>query len=73
MYPPESNPEPVPADGRSFVTDAEADAALLDDWLALSPADRIRRNDRSLALVRALRLAGTKLYGFDPRPPQAAG
>lgn len=49
----------------------DIDLDLIDYLLSLSPADRIRRHDQALELVRALRQAGKRLYGFDPRPSEA--
>ena len=46
------------------------DVSQIDDRLALTPAQRIERHSQVLVLVRALRQAGIKLYGFDPRPPE---
>ena len=46
------------------------DVSQIDDRLALTPAERIRRHSQVLVLVRALRQAGIKHYGFDPRPPE---
>lgn len=46
------------------------DVSQVDDRLALTPAERIKRHSQVLVLVRALRGAGIKLYGFDPRPPE---
>ena len=46
------------------------DVSQIDERLALTPAERIMRHSRVLVFVRALRQAGIKLYGFDPRPPE---
>jgi len=43
------------------------DVSQIDDRLALTPAERVKRHSQALVLVRALRQAGIKLYGFDPR------
>lgn len=39
--------------------------------LTLTPDERLVRHDQALQLVRALREAGIKYYGFDPRHPEA--
>jgi len=49
------------------------DVSQIDDQLALTPAERIKRHSQVLVLVRALRQAGMKRYGFDPRPPEELG
>ena len=49
------------------------DVSLLEYTLGLTPAERIRRHDQALELIRAMRRAGTKHYGFDPRHPETAG
>jgi hypothetical protein len=46
------------------------DVSGIDDRLALTPAERLRRHDRAVALVRVLRQAGIRYYGFDPRTPE---
>jgi len=43
------------------------DTALLEELATLTPAERMKRHDAALQLVLALRKAGTKHYGFDPR------
>ena len=50
--------------------DSGIDVSQIDDRLALTPAERIKRHSQVLVLVRALRQAGIKRYGFDPRPPE---
>ena len=50
----------------------DVDLDFIDYLLSLSPAERIRRHDQALELVRALRQAGKRLYGFDPRASEAA-
>ena len=44
----------------------------LEFLLTLTPAQRLRRHDAALALVRAAREAGIRYHGFDPRSPEAA-
>jgi hypothetical protein len=46
------------------------DVNQLEYLLTLTPLERIERHDRALELVRALREAGIKHYGFDPRLPE---
>lgn len=46
------------------------DVSQLDHLLSLTPTERIRRHERALALVQALRQAGIRYYGFDPRSPE---
>jgi hypothetical protein len=48
------------------------DVGQLEFLLTLTPAQRLRRHDAALALVRAAREAGIQHYGFDPRSPGAA-
>jgi hypothetical protein len=48
------------------------DVSQLDYLLTLTPTDRILRHDRALDLVRAVRQAGIRHYGFDPGDPEAA-
>jgi hypothetical protein len=43
------------------------DLGQLDYILTLTPAERLRRHDAALALVLAVREAGMRYYGFDPR------
>ncbi|MBL9038396.1 MAG: hypothetical protein JNG84_07780 [Archangium sp.] len=49
------------------------DTSLLEDALALSPAERMKRHDAALQLVLALRKASTTHYGFDPRAVASPG
>ena len=48
------------------------DVDQLEFLLTLTPAQRLRRHDGALALVRAAREAGIRYYGFAPRSPGAA-
>ncbi len=50
----------------------EVDVDLLDYLQSLTPEERVRRNDDAAELVRALREAGKRHYGFDPQAPQDA-
>jgi hypothetical protein len=61
----------------ALVQERQANAAADDldlDLLAylqsLTPAERLRRNQQAAELVRALRAAGARHYGFDPRSPE---
>jgi len=46
---------------------ADIDLVLLRELATLTPAQRMKRHDQALQLVLALRSAGAKHYGFDPR------
>lgn len=48
--------------------DDRFDPSLIDEMLALSPAERIARHDRALEIVLMLERAGRKLRDPDPRP-----
>lgn len=48
-------------------TEADLDLNLLDYLRTLSPAERLRRQVDAQELVRALRAAGARLHGHDPR------
>ena len=48
------------------------DVSQLEYILTLTPAERLRRHDAALALVLAVRKAGIRYYGFDPRSPEAS-
>jgi hypothetical protein len=54
---------------REFI---DADVNLLEYLWTLTPAERIRRHEQAVELVRALRRAGQRYYGFDPRSPPTA-
>ncbi len=45
----------------------DVDLDLLDFLASLSPAERLARHEQARTLVEALRRAGEKLYGVDPR------
>lgn len=45
---------------------AEVDVEQLQDLLALSMEERLRRHEGARQLVLQLRAAGVKHYGFDP-------
>ena len=47
------------------------DVWQLEYLLTLTPAERLKRHDAALALVLAVREAGIRYYGFDPRHPEA--
>jgi len=40
--------------------------------LTLTPGERLKRHDAALTLVLAVREAGIRFYGFDPRSPKAS-
>jgi hypothetical protein len=46
------------------------DVSGIGERLALTAEERLARHERALELVRALREAGIRHYGFDPRPPE---
>ena len=48
------------------------DTTQLEYLLTLTPAERVRRHDAAIVLVRAARKAGIKHYGFDPRSLEAS-
>jgi hypothetical protein len=50
----------------------DADMSLLEYLWSLTPAERLVRHEQALELVRALRRAGQRHYGFDPRSPPTA-
>jgi len=49
------------------------DVSRIEYMLTLTPIERLRRHDRALVLVRAVRQAGIAYYGFDPRLPETPG
>lgn len=49
------------------------DVSQTEYLLTLTPHERLIRHEHALELVRALREAGIRHYGFDPRHPEAAG
>ena len=57
---------------RQAAIDYGIDVNQMDYILSLTPAERLRRHDAALALVKAARKAGRHYYGFDNRPPETA-
>jgi hypothetical protein len=55
------------------LSDKDFEESEIDCMLALTPQERLRIHDGFLELVRALREAGIKYYGRDPRPPEETG
>ncbi len=49
------------------------DVSQTEYLLTLTPHERLIRHEQALKLVRALREAGIRYYGFDPRHPEPAG
>lgn len=49
------------------------DVSQLEYLLSLSPQERLERHEQALDLVRALREAGVRHYGFDPPTVEATG
>lgn len=64
--PPDSNGQGT---GQKAI-DEGLDIGQLDYLQSLTPTERFRRHEQALALVRALRQAGIRYYGFDPRYPE---
>jgi hypothetical protein len=48
------------------------DVSQLEYLLTLTPLERLIQHDRALELVLAVRQAGIRYYGFDPRLPEAS-
>lgn len=48
------------------------DSSLIDEMLALSPAERIARHDQALEIVLTLERAGRKLRDGKPGPASPA-
>ena len=48
------------------------DVSQLEFLMTLTPLERIRRHDQALHLVKAVRAAGIRYYGFDPRSAEAS-
>ncbi len=48
------------------------DLSQTEYLLTLTPTERLERHEQALALVREMREAGKRYYGFDPRNPEAA-
>ena len=65
---------PTPEDDGGSAWQAAIDYGIdvsgIDERLVLTPEERLARHDRAVELVRALREAGIRHYGFDPRPPE---
>jgi hypothetical protein len=63
--------EPQSHDPWQAAIDYGIDVSQLDYLLSLTPAERIQRHEQARDLVRAMRAAGIRHYGFDPRNPEA--
>ena len=63
----ETNPE---TNAWQTAIDDGIDVSQLEYLMSLTPTERLQRHDQALKLVRAMRQAGIKHYGFDPRPPE---
>jgi hypothetical protein len=63
---------PSPAETAPPPTEADLDLDLLAYVQTLTPAQRLKRMLDALELVLALRTAGIRLHGFDPRSPEKA-
>jgi len=57
---------------RQAAIDYGIDVDHLDYALSLTPAERLRRHDAALDLVRAARKAGKRYYGFDNRSSETS-
>jgi hypothetical protein len=66
----ESDADQARRDTWQAAIDYGIDVSLLDYLLTLAPAERIARHEQALELVQAMRQAGIKHYGFDPRSPE---
>lgn len=68
----QQSPTPQEAGGSAWqaAIDFGIDVSGIDERLALTPQERLVRHDWALELVRALREAGIRHYGFDPRSPE---
>lgn len=62
----------VQADAWQVAIDYGVDVTMLEPTLRMTPAERLRRHEQALELVRSARQAGIRHYGFDPRHPEAA-
>ncbi len=59
-----------PHDAWQAAIDDGIDVDQIDYLLSLTPTERLRRHDQALELVRAMRAAGKRYYGFDPGHPE---
>jgi len=59
--------ESLPGDAWQAAIDYGIDVHQLEYLLTLTPAERLQRHEQALVLVRAMREAGIRYYGFDPR------
>ena len=67
----DAQPAPV-GDAWQRALDYGIDLSQTEYLLTLTPAQRFERHEQALALVRAVRQAGIRHYGFDPRYPETA-
>lgn len=58
---------PAAPDAWQAAVDNGIDMNEVEYLLSLTPEQRLHRHDQALQLGRALRVAGTEFYGFDPR------
>jgi hypothetical protein len=66
-------PEPSGSDPWQAAIDFGIDVSQTEYLLTLTPEERLIRHEQALELVRALREAGIRHYGFDPRYPETPG
>ena len=62
-----NSPEASPVSAWQAAIDYGIDVSQLEYLMTLTPAERVQRHEMALTLVRALRQAAIKYYGFDPR------
>ena len=67
MSPMQAKEEPVPGSAEQQAAAYGIDLSQLNDLLSLTPYERMKRHEQALDLVSAVRKAGIRLYGFDPR------
>lgn len=68
-----------PSGGRHYgdawqaAIDFGIDVSQIEYLLTLTPTQRLERHAQALETVRAVREAGKRYYGFDPRYPETPG
>jgi hypothetical protein len=67
--PPSSEPPDKPCHGKAWqaAIDYGIDVNQIEYLLTLTPTQRLERHAQALELVLAMREAGKRYYGFDPR------
>ena len=64
--------EPCHGEAWQAAIDFGIDMSQIEFLRTLTPTDRLHRHTQALELVRAMRAAGKRYYGFDPRHLEAA-